>query len=419
MGYRKANTICKVQIVKLVLKKEQVKHCAELMRESGRLYSDIVYLHADGRKTNNWLSETQLCNVVKNTYRLHSQSVQSNVQKLIGNLDSAKSNREREKTEGKVKTKYPYLPKDRYCVTWKQFAIKVLDDNHIQLSNGRNNQPIVLPVPNKYTKEKISQVELNFKAGQYYLNLTIDTQKELPELSRLVRAAGVDLGEIHLTATCTEDGDCQIISGRHLRSIKQLRNKQFKEIKEKKKERRKEGKSTKSLSRAMKKISTKVKNQQRDLLHKTSRKVIEFCKESKVSQLYIGECSSTQDSPNIGMNNQKISQWTRGQLVKYLQDKGRREGIHTHLIPEDYSSKTCSICGNVKKSSVKGRTYKCANCKNEIHRDGNGGANICSRGRYGTYSKVQLFQIKYLQPIRLGSSSPTEPNGKVATIASV
>jgi putative transposase len=150
--------------------------------------------------------------------------------------------------------------------------------------------------------------------------------------------------------------------------------------------------------------SAKMYRQQRDILHKASRQVVEFCREQEVAHLSIGDVKDIATGLNHGRhNNQKLSQWPHGQFANYIEYKARRYGISTTQDPEDYSTRTCSHCGQVK-ASVKGRVYNCSGCGVTTSRDANGGANICSRKRYGKYGHVQVASITYLRPISLGRS---------------
>jgi Putative transposase DNA-binding domain len=87
--------------------------------------------------------------------------------------------------------------------------------------------------------------------------------------------------------------------------------------------------------------------------------------------------------------------------VQYVTYKGRALGMGTAYIPEDYSTRTCSVCGHVRSSAPRGRIFVCPNpgCGAVVSRDGNGSANICSRARYGTYGKVQVTHLTYLRPL--------------------
>ena len=68
-------------------------------------------------------------------------------------------------------------------------------------------------------------------------------------------------------------------------------------------------------------------------------------------------------------------------------------------IDEEYSTRTCSVCGHVQPSSPRGRRFRCLGCGARVHRDVNGSANICLKAAHGVYSKVQAATVKYLRPI--------------------
>lgn len=201
----------------------------------------------------------------------------------------------------------------------------------------------------------------------------------------------MDLGEINIAAVVTDEGKGIVISGRHLRSVKRLRNKRHAAYQERMEHCLPGSRRWRRLKKRKAQATAKLKRQQRDILHKASLQVVQFCQEEQVVQIAIGDVRDIQDGVNLGRkSNQKISQWPHGQFVQYVTYKARRRGMATNQIPEDYSTKTCSVDGYVHKSAPRERTFRCPGCGSVIHRDGNGAANICSRARYGEYAKVQV-----------------------------
>jgi putative transposase len=148
--------------------------------------------------------------------------------------------------------------------------------------------------------------------------------------------------------------------------------------------------------------SARFARQARDILHKASRQVVQFAQAQGVAQLVVGDVREVAAGPHKGRHqNQRLGQWAHGQFVQYVTYKARGLGVSTAYIPEDYSTRTCSVCGHVRASAPRGRVFVCPNpgCGAVVSRDGNGSANICSRSRYGTYGKVQLKHLTYLQPV--------------------
>ena len=398
MGYRSVATNCIVRVIPMrSLSKQQADLCRFVREEAGRCWTNMLQAHIESRG-GKWLSSVDLGKMYKGQYRLHSQTIQALAQKLEANVDTA---RELRKTEPEAR--YPYHPKQYQTATWKESAIHWTEDGKLLLSNGRNTPALVLPVPGEYLDADICRVELTWRANHYELCLTIDTGLVNPPLRESGQIAGVDLGEINIAAVCTEAGDALVVSGRALRSAKQLRNKRHSCLTALLSRCKPGSKRYRRLAKSKGRASAKLERQQRDILHKASRQVVEFCRENDVMALAIGDVRDIQDKVDLGAKiNQKISQWTHGQFVKYLSYKAREYRMSVGQIPEDYSTRTCSFHGGVAKHAPRGRVYTCSGCGAVINRDVNGASNICSRALYGEYSKVQARTIMYLRPIKLG-----------------
>jgi putative transposase len=306
--------------------------------------------------------------------------------------------RELRKTEPEAR--YPYPRKQYQTAAWKESAIHRTSDGKLLLSNGQNVPALTLPVPGEYWDADICRAELTWRADHYELCLTIDTGLVNPPLRESGLVAGVDLGEINIAAVCTQAGDALVASGRALRSVKQLRNKRHAAYTALISRCKPGSKRQRRLAKSKGRAGAKLERQQRDILHKASRQVVEFCRANDVMALAVGDVRDIQDEVDLGAkSNQKISQWTHGQFVKYLRYKAREYGLQVGQIPEDYSTRTCSFCGEVAKCAPRGRVYTCPGCGAIINRDVNGASNICSRALHGHYSKVQARTIKYLRPL--------------------
>jgi putative transposase len=55
-----------------------------------------------------------------------------------------------------------------------------------------------------------------------------------------------------------------------------------------------------------------------------------------------------------------------------LKNRCKERGVIYEEVNEYHTSKTCSICGNVKKDLGLNKKYNCINCGTEIQRDMNG-----------------------------------------------
>ena len=393
-SYRKAQTACLVRTISLRgLNKAQMELCSSLRREAGQCWTDLLHAHIESR-SGKWLKSGDLEKLTKGKYNLHSQTVQALAQKLD---DNCKTSRKLRKIDPEAR--YPYKDKTYQTVIWKDQAIRIVDGK-IVLPNGRKTPSMMLPLPAEYHDRDIRKAELTWRADHYELCITIDTGILIPPKQEDGKTVGVDLGEINIAAAVTEEGEGLVISGRYLRSINRLRNKRLAAY-QSLIDRCKDGsKRKRKLLKNKRKASTKYERQQRDILHKASRQLINFCHEQGVSQIAVGDVKDIQTGVDLGRKcNQKISQWPHGQFVRYVGYKAKQLGINTDQVPENYSTKTCSECGHVLKNAPRGRIYFCPVCGARLNRDGNGGANICSRSLYGEYAKVQINHLTYLCPI--------------------
>ncbi len=394
MGYRSSHTNCIVRIFPLRgLSAQQEALCLFLREEAGRCWTDMLDAHIESR-SGKWLSSVELGKMFKGQYALHSQSIQALAQKLEANIDSA-----RELRKSDPEARYPYHPKRYQTVVWKESAIHPIDGK-LPLSNGKNNPPLILSLPRDYLDANICKVELTWRADHYELCLTIDTGLVNPPRKQIGQVAGVDLGEVNIAAVVTEEGDALVVSGRALRSIKRLRNKRHAALDSLISRCKPGSKRHRRLMKSKARASAKMYRQQRDILHKASRQVVQFCQTNEVKEIAVGDVRDIQDGVDLGSKtNQKISQWPHGQFVQYVAYKSAEYGMKAGYIPEDYSTRTCSYCKRKRKNAPRGRVYTCPRCGAVIHRDANGASNICSRARYGSYGHVQVQTIKYLRPL--------------------
>lgn len=396
MSYRNSNTNCVVRLLPLWnLNRQQDGLCEALRREAGRCWSDMLQDHIESRD-GKWLSSVDLGKRFKGQYALHSQTTQALAQKMEANVDTARQLR-----QSNPNIRYPYRLKQYQMVVWKESAIHWMKDGRLLRSNGKNAPALALSVSNEYLGADICKVELTWRADHYELCLSLDTGVEDPAMKESGQVAGVDLGEVNIAAVATEAGDSLVVSGRGLRSVKRLRNKRHAVLSSLIAHCKPGSKRHRKLTRSKAKASVKLHRQQRDILHKASRQVVEFCRENEVQSIAIGDVGDIQEGVALGwLANQKISQWPHGQFVQYLAYKARQHGTAVEQIPEDYSTRICSCCGSVKAYAPRGRVYPCPGCGAVFLRDVNGACNICSRQRYGSYGKVQAHTVMYLRPLR-------------------
>ena len=376
--------------------------CQAVRAEAGRLWTDLVTLHAMARAQGRWRSAAELEQATKGgQYALHSQSVLALCQKFAANVETASLLRRQEFAEsGHPQTEYPHHDKPYQTVVWKDQALQLLPTGQLRLPSGGQRPPLLLPLPAEYHAANLRRVELTWRADHYELCLTLDTGAPLPPPLPAGAVAGVDLGEVHIAAVTTTCRHALVLSGRQVRSCKQWRNKVHSVLQEQLSRCQQGSRRAQRLNRRKAQASARLSRQQRDLLPQAARKVVDFCVQEGVSQIAVGDVRDIQTGVSLGKRtNQKVSQWPHGQFARYLSEKAARRGISVEWIDEAYSTSTGRQSGRVQPSSPRGRRFRCTGCGARVHRDVNGSANICSRAIYGCSSKIQADTVKYLRPI--------------------
>jgi putative transposase len=92
----------------------------------------------------------------------------------------------------------------------------------------------------------------------------------------------------------------------------------------------------------------------RDLRHKGTRAVVEFCARHGEGTLYIGNPDGVQRRRAGRHHAQRMSQWEYGKDIEYLTEKCAKRGIQCFTGTEWGTSSRCPACDN--RQRPKGRT---------------------------------------------------------------
>jgi putative transposase len=340
-----------------------------------------------------WINKTRLQEALKQKFPLHSQSVQAVAHKYLNARDAA--------YKAKLKghnNKYPWRHKKNFNTKWVDKAFHIVG-NTIELSmgiqGGRRQTPIVVRLSHLPAYD-IKEIELIWDR-KLMLSLSYDDNITAQENSHNVTTA-VDLGEIHSIAATTTENHAIIITGRKLRAIHQLRNKKLAEIQQLMSKCKKGSRQWKKYNRAKQYVLSKSDAQLKDAVHKTTRNFVTWCLENQVKTVVIGEVEGVQRNTKkkkAKLVNQKLSNWSFGQIEKYLEYKLAVYGIEIVKQDESYTTQQCPCCGRRKKTST--RNYICP-CGYREHRDIHGSKNILSKFLYGDIRYLgDIKETKYLR----------------------
>ena len=367
-----------------------------LNRESGRIYTEVMIEHYRVyRNYGIWLNNSMMQKYhdrISQKSFLHAHSIDAAQEAFYKACKTAKANRD----DG---ASYPHKKKFYRTTIWKKTGIRKRG-NHLLLALARGNEPIAFRLPSSLSVlegEQFLEVRLVYNKNhrKYEWHLVIETGIE-PRISTGTNVAGVDLGEIH-PAAITDGQQSIIISCRELRSLNQYRNKRFAELKSLQATKKKQSRRWWRIQRRINRFLAKNKVQRRDLEHKISRAVVDWSILHQVGTLVIGDVRDVADGKRLNRKSQqKVSNWSHGQIRKYIAYKAEAEGIVVNdEVNEAYTSQTCVYCGRKRRS--KGRIYSCE-CGRTYHRDIGGAANILSRFCYGELSKVDAPYPFFFRP---------------------
>ena len=229
-----------------------------------------------------------------------------------------------------------------------------IEDNTIRLV------PLKLILDTSYLPKftKVNQVELD--ATYAYISVTV-CEKESYQPKSFV---GLDRNTNGHVAVCAN-----LSSGRVLKLGKSALHKRNKY-----KSLRKTCQSKSKFS-FLKKISKKESNVLRDMNHKISRKILDWCYESK-SGLVLEDLKGIRKGKHSKSFNGTINSWSFYQLQTFLEYKAKLLGVPISYVDPAYTSQMCNRC-----SKIGLRTKKLFQCECGLieHADVNAAFNIASK----------------------------------------
>jgi putative transposase len=203
---------------------------------------------------------------------------------------------------------------------------------------------------------KIHQVELDKEYA--FIACEVPEQKQITPKVNL----GVDLNTT---------GHCAVVSCPETGKVFKL-GKQANHIHKKYKYIRK-GLQKKGKYKKVKEIKNKESRIVRDLNHKISRFIINLAIKLK-GGIKLENLKGIRKAKNRKTFRYALNSWSFYQLRQMIEYKAKLAGIPVTLIAPQYTSQTCSKCGQIGER--KGKEFKCANCGHVENADVNASFNI-------------------------------------------
>lgn len=334
-----------------------------------------------------WPNRDSLQKLTKGKYGLHSQSAQMVCHAFLANVDTARQLRQ----SGRTEIRYPYKDKLFYPLYWPAQAM-CLRANKIILPMGRGRKSIVLDRPDWLNQPAACKIMWN-RIG-YELHVSV----ELPTVTLIANDihATVDLGQIHQCAVTTNTGKGLIVSGRGIRAEKRRMNQMHGSLATKMSRCKKGSQRWKKLNHSRNGYAVRAERRIRDMRHKGTRQVIDFCQSNNVTSIYVGNPDGVRTRRSGRKHNQRMSQWEYGKDIDYLTHKSKQTGILSFNGTERGTSSHCPVCGHKHKPN--GRNWSCKACGFNGHRDLVGSINMHQIG----FGEKPIFpvskEITYLRP---------------------
>ena len=365
------------------LSRSQFSRLKAAQQEAAHVWNLCMETHKQARVAHaKWPGRHELQQATKGKFALHSQSVQMIVHAFLANVQTT-----RQLKRSSPKMKYPWKTKRFYPAMWPAQAV-CKEPGRVILPMGKGRPSLVLPIDLPAASGACTLV------WNHGFELHVCVQVPQAEQTPGSVHATVDLGEIHLAALTTDTGKAMIVTGRGIRSLKRQRNQRLGKIAKKQARCKKYSRRWKKLQRAKNKVCQRAARRVRDMRHKATRQVIDFCVEHEVGSLFIGNPHGVRNRDAGRYHNQRMALWEYGKDIDYLTHKATQAHILSFTGSERGTSSQCPRCG--QKHKPKGRVWRCKHCGFIGHRDIVGSVNM-HKLAYG--SQVMFPRsVTYLRP---------------------
>lgn len=389
--------IYKTKIIPVKCNKTDYQYLLKLNKLSADAWNYCVKIDKEYySKNGKYMDMSKMQSEIKGYNELHTKGLYHVYRKYL-NARSSMFKSIKAKHENSNKVKLPYRKKKYFNTGWDyQSIICDNEKGEIRLSrpqvlcdDGKKRNQIPVKCYTRAIPNNIVEIELAYR-NKLYLIIKYK-EDDTGQVIQSNNSAAIDLGEIHSITSIDNNCNAIIITGRKIRSIKRLRNKEQAKLKSKMSKCNKHSKQYKKYNRALYKLKYKTEKQILDCIHKISKLYLDYCIENNIKTVYYGDldsCTRNTSKKAGKLVGQKLNEWNYGELLKQLHNKLERYGIELIEISEAYTSQTCPSCGKRHKPS--GRNYICK-CGYTQHRDIVGSINILN---FNTSNNIKYYNNK-------------------------
>lgn len=265
-------------------------------------------------------------------------------------------------SEGKMQNEYPISLRNDLINLQQTKSFWFLK---IPVFGIRKGIRIPIKPHREFPNGKLCESKLIRKNGKYVAMLTFEF--DTPKLRKCSSVLAIDLGE-RFTATSVILQNGNVVKakffGREIRGIRRHYSWLRKRLQERK------------LAKVVKRIGNKEKRCVNNLLHNISKEIVSLA-DSTNSCIVLGSLKGIRKSAKGRRMNRIVSNMPYYKITQMIKYKAEFLGIPVVEVKENYTSKTCHICGEIGKRKSQGLFF-CKTC-GEYNADLNGAINIGKR----------------------------------------
>lgn len=310
-----------------------------------------------------------------NNLTISSKSAQNTSISLINNIKSYLSLKKKDKM-----ARFPNKFKSH-----KYFTSFMLDynngcggfkikDSRLELNLNSVSNKLIIGLPeyaDDINKENIKTITFKREDNNYYLIFVYQEVNNLKDLDK-ENYLSLDLGYSRIL-TGTSKGENIFINNYKQRKL----NKYISSLQSKRDSYKCGSRKWKKINSSLKKKKRKLKNKVNDFIHKSSKKVVDYCVNKHIGKLIVGDIAVKKiiKKENKRINGLSKSTGNLGRFKTYLEYKSKCVGIEFILVNEAWTSKINCMTGNVEfNSDLKNRFFNYGDLL--IDRDVNSCINI-------------------------------------------
>jgi putative transposase len=222
---------------------------------------------------------------------------------------------------------------------------------------------------------KVKQVIVKRQGSRWFAIFTVDRKSAFTPKVDFDQTVGIDVG---IKKFAILSNGTEIENPKFLRS----KEKQLKRVQQRFSRMKKGSENWLKQLKKVQQIHTKVANQRKDFLHKTS-----FNLARSYSMICVEELKINQMKRNRKLSK-SIHDAGWGMFRSFLAYKCEKNGGILVKVKPHYTSQACSSCGTIVKKSLSVRTHICLSCGLIADRDHNAAKNIETKGLEQVFSIV-------------------------------